>query len=110
MSAGAKVISWSVQNGAPTTARARCDPVSKPGASNIRMVAALGSSVAPTSNTASAGSCRRSRMPGSLRADRKSVVEGKSVSVRVELGGSRLLEKKKQNNTHIQTKYQPTRH
>src|SRR3546814_3568345 len=29
MSAGAKVISWSVQNGAPTTARARCDPVSK---------------------------------------------------------------------------------
>src|SRR3546814_5858299 len=54
MSAGAKVISWSVQNGAPTPARARCDPVSKPGAYNIRMVAALGSSVAPTSHTASA--------------------------------------------------------
>src|SRR3546814_8810622 len=32
MSAGAKVISWSDQNGATTTARARCAPVSKTGA------------------------------------------------------------------------------
>src|SRR3546814_11045623 len=29
--------------------------------------------------------------------DRKSVVEGKSVSVRVELGGRRLIKKKKEN-------------
>src|SRR3546814_6068179 len=29
--------------------------------------------------------------------DRKSVVEGKSVSVRVELGGRRIIKKKKQN-------------
>src|SRR3546814_11380763 len=29
------------------------------------------------------------------RADRKSVVEGKSVSVRVDLGGSRIIKKKK---------------
>src|SRR3546814_16148897 len=31
----------------------------------------------------------------SLAVDRKSVVEGKSVSVRVDLGGSRLIKKKK---------------
>src|SRR3546814_12880243 len=31
------------------------------------------------------------------RADRKSVVEGKSVSVRVDLGGRRILKKKKSN-------------
>src|SRR3546814_17595274 len=30
-----------------------------------------------------------------LIADRKSVVEGKSVSVRVDLGGSRIIKKKK---------------
>src|SRR3546814_13721043 len=33
-----------------------------------------------------------------LRADRKSVVEGKSVSVRVGLGGRRILKKKKSKN------------
>src|SRR3546814_16493200 len=32
--------------------------------------------------------------------DRKSVVEGKSVYVRVELGGGRILTKKKKTNTH----------
>src|SRR3546814_19963524 len=31
-----------------------------------------------------------------LTADRKSVVEGKSVSVRVDLGGRRIIKKKKQ--------------
>src|SRR3546814_20427994 len=36
---------------------------------------------------------RRSHVPG--MADRKSVVEGKSVSVRVELGGCRNIKKKK---------------
>src|SRR3546814_20886732 len=34
-----------------------------------------------------------------LRPDRKSVVEGKSVSVRVDLGGRRII-KKKYNNRH----------
>src|SRR3546814_12059787 len=36
------------------------------------------------------------------RSDRKSVVEGKSVSVRVDLGGRRIIKKKhrKQNSTH----------
>src|SRR3546814_14409757 len=40
---------------------------------------------------------------GSGRAhqqDRKSVVEGKSVSVRVDLGGRRILKKKKKNKKH----------
>src|SRR3546814_11811422 len=36
------------------------------------------------------------------RQDRKSVVSGKSVSVRVDLGGRRIIKKKK---THTQTKY-----
>src|SRR3546814_15771116 len=31
--------------------------------------------------------------------DRKSVVEGKSVSVRVDLGGRRIIKKKKKNTT-----------
>src|SRR3546814_13757732 len=33
------------------------------------------------------------------RADRKSVVEGKSVSVRVDLGGRRIIKKQKNNQT-----------
>src|SRR3546814_13169095 len=33
-----------------------------------------------------------------LTADRKSVVSGKSVSVRVALGGRRIIQKKKQQN------------
>src|SRR3546814_17868109 len=32
--------------------------------------------------------------------DRKSVVSGKSVSVRVDLGGRRIIKKKTQTNTH----------
>src|SRR3546814_11286669 len=36
--------------------------------------------------------------------DRKSVVEGKSVSVRVDLGGRRIIKKKKQQKTIIQKK------
>src|SRR3546814_15338289 len=39
--------------------------------------------------------------------DRKSVVEGKSVSVRVDLGGSRIIKKKKHKTLeHIPIKYQ----
>src|SRR3546814_14320137 len=34
-------------------------------------------------------------------ADRKSVVEGKSVSVRVDLGGRRIIKKKKNNQSTI---------
>src|SRR3546814_12103436 len=36
---------------------------------------------------------------GVAAADRKSVVEGKSVSVRVDLGGRRMIKKKKQHRT-----------
>src|SRR3546814_16214102 len=37
------------------------------------------------------------------RRDRKSVVEGKRVYVRVDLGGRRTLKKKKQKNTKVMT-------
>src|SRR3546814_19413788 len=36
-----------------------------------------------------------------LTQDRKSVVKGKSVSVRVDLGGSRLIQKKNNTNKNI---------
>src|SRR3546814_19798167 len=37
---------------------------------------------------------------GNSVVDRKSVVEGKSVSVRVDLGGRRIMKKKKQTNNN----------
>src|SRR3546814_12656515 len=37
------------------------------------------------------------------RPDRKSVVQGKSVSVRVDLGGRRLINKKKQKKQQLNT-------
>src|SRR3546814_10991430 len=37
--------------------------------------------------------------PGGSCSDRKSVVEGKSVSVRVDLGGRRVIKKKNDKNT-----------
>src|SRR3546814_14569780 len=37
------------------------------------------------------------RCPGALAPDRKSVVQGKSVSVRVDLGGRRTNKKQKEN-------------
>src|SRR3546814_5782874 len=40
-------------------------------------------------------SARQSRTGTPIRGDRKSVVEGKSVSVRVDLGGRRIINKKK---------------
>src|SRR3546814_19850387 len=42
----------------------------------------------------SARADRRARRAPSPRPDRKSVVEGKSVSVRVDLGGRRIIKKK----------------
>src|SRR3546814_16577572 len=39
-----------------------------------------------------------------VHADRKSVVEGKSVSVRVDLGGRRILQKKQKKSTTISDK------
>src|SRR3546814_14196383 len=42
------------------------------------------------------------RQPAAQRpADRKSVVEGKSVSVRVDLGGRRIIKKKKKKDIHM---------
>src|SRR3546814_974345 len=40
---------------------------------------------------------RSSRLIGAERQDRKSVVQGKSVSVRVDLGGRRIIKKKTQS-------------
>src|SRR3546814_13081190 len=40
----------------------------------------------------------RSWAISTVRRDRKSVAEGKSVSVRVDLGGARLIKKKKTQN------------
>src|SRR3546814_15879325 len=42
--------------------------------------------------------------PSSLRIDRQSVVEGKSVSVRVDLGGRRIIKKKKEINQESKKK------
>src|SRR3546814_12019980 len=39
-------------------------------------------------------------VPGDRAGDRKSVVEGKSVSVRVDLGGRRIFKKKKPDNDY----------
>src|SRR3546814_14274240 len=39
-----------------------------------------------------------------LQADRKSVVEGKSVSVRVDIVGRRIIKKKKHNETKLEQK------
>src|SRR3546814_11557369 len=49
--------------------------------------------------------CSDSDRPWRLPADRKSVVEGKSVSVRVDLGGRRSIKKK--NKITILSKMEP---
>src|SRR3546814_19435382 len=49
--------------------------------------------------------------PGGEHLDRKSVVEGKSVSVRVDLGGRRIIKKTKSyhNNKTTKRRYKATR-
>src|SRR3546814_12034189 len=42
------------------------------------------------------------KQAGDDAADRKSVVEGKSVSVRVDLGGRRIINTKKKKHTNMQ--------
>src|SRR3546814_11162112 len=44
------------------------------------------------------------RIPAATGGDRKSVVSGKSVSVRVALGGLRIIKKKKSKNYNMQEK------
>src|SRR3546814_12061466 len=48
------------------------------------------------------------RWVGAAGQDRKSVVEGKSVSVRVVLGGSRIITKKKRKRNPVQTSHTTT--
>src|SRR3546814_16213953 len=59
-----------------------------------------------TARTAGRGGRRRGSRGSRARArrDRKSVVEGKSVSVRVDLGGRRIIKKKKNINNQLFTK------
>src|SRR3546814_14033056 len=45
-------------------------------------------------------SCVSCASPAKRSSDRKSVVEGKSVSVSVDLGGRRIIKKKKQTSRH----------
>src|SRR3546814_15933848 len=64
---------------------------------------------APAASLLRASSALRANTPAGLPAprmrlmpytDRKRVVYGKSVSIRVDLGGSRLIKKKPHRNTH----------
>src|SRR3546814_19535170 len=58
-----------------------------------------------TENSSTKSRCNR--LSSSEAGDRKSVVSGKSVSVRVDLGGRRII-KKKQQNIKINTNNIPT--
>src|SRR3546814_16933111 len=44
------------------------------------------------------------------RRDRTSVVEGKSVSVRVDLGGSRIIKQKRLDSTHGRSRHNDIEH
>src|SRR3546814_20182555 len=77
-----------------------------------RNSAALSSLMPPVGH--SVRSARGPARPLSIARDRKSVVEGKSVSVRVDLGGRRIITKNKKNNindyhTYIKHKINDTR-
>src|SRR3546814_13571050 len=52
-------------------------------------------------DAAGAVPCRIVSAVSAWRIDRKSVVEGKSVSVRVALGGRRIIKKKKITYSHL---------
>src|SRR3546814_19722202 len=58
------------------------------------------------------GHHRRPREPfyhhlAAVRQDRKGVVEGKSVSVRVDIGGSRIIKKKTRKSQTLRYKAEP---
>src|SRR3546814_18386216 len=69
------------------------------GATPLRVASKLATLAAPPARRGDVRSLSRRRPEPGPDRDRKSVVEGKSVSVRVDLGGSRLIKKKKKNNT-----------
>src|SRR3546814_16395672 len=57
------------------------------------------------------GDGRELARPLPVEGDRKSVVSGKSVSVRVDLGGRRIIKKKKKSTKkHKTLNYKPTKH
>src|SRR3546814_11339859 len=59
--------------------------------------------VAGASPAAESGPVTITTLNPTIRLDRKSVVEGKSVSVRVDLGGRRLIKKKDQSSMTVNT-------
>src|SRR3546814_20622567 len=63
----------------------------------------LASTSRSTNSITAMGEASDARMPALI--DRKSVVKGKSVSVRVDLGGRRIIKKK--NNTHHKLTHSP---
>src|SRR3546814_20163119 len=86
-----------VEQGRGCGGAVRRDPFGRPFLAGPRSRARLreaGKAAAPLRP----GQCRRRAADGrlsGLRPDRKSVVEGKRVSVRVELGGRRIIKKNK---------------
>src|SRR3546814_11306837 len=93
----------STKHTSPTSSKGRALTCRKPGRSSrqedqcppVMKIPMMCS--APTRSSATGR-----RWPPSLKKDRKSVVKGKSVSVRVDIGGRRLIHKKKTKNRHKQ--------
>src|SRR3546814_13453397 len=82
---------------APAAAPATSEEPSKADATQLRAVTVQAD--LPSDYKVDAVSSPKFTQP--LREDRKSVVEGKSVSVRVDLGGGRIIKKKKKENKKI---------
>src|SRR3546814_17279215 len=68
-------------------------PSARPAADGRSGAISAPNTIAPPAH-GRASRCRRDNRQ--LKADRKSVVEGKSVSVRVDIGGRRIIKKKTQ--------------
>src|SRR3546814_13627533 len=76
-------------------------PISAPGSAFAIAAADAENSEGDAGSTAFTFTVTRSGDSG--EADRKSVVQGQRVSVRVDLGGGRIIKKKKNNTTATQT-------
>src|SRR3546814_20799580 len=93
--AGASIIERAPRNGTPI---GRLGGQSRASWPRTQHCATMSRSVSPErSRTLTASASADPMWYG--RADRKSVVEGKRVSVRVDLGGRRIIKKKKEEHT-----------
>src|SRR3546814_16872307 len=86
-------LAWTEVGGELLTIEA----VTASGEGQVRTTGKLGEVM--TESVQAALSFVKARAPA--YGDRKSVVEGKSVSVRVDLGGSRIIKKKKKRKQHV---------